>query len=694
LRRPAVRHLCLGASRVSLLALALLSPAGIAGAQTAPAVSQAVESRTYLPAEFARFAPQNALDMLNQVPGFTIRSAVVERGLGEATGNVLLNGERISNKSDDIFAQLQRVPAGNVVRIEIRDGATMGIPGLSGQVANVVIKAARITGRYSYRPEFRQYFTDPVLTRFDVSVSGERGPVEYTLGLENQVNHSGAGGDTVILNGAGALTERRDDIWTAKTRQPRVSGRFVLHGPNDSLGNLNLSLRGITSDYVEDGFRRGPNAVDRERDVFDTREGWDYEIGGDYRFAFGPGQLKLIGLDRYVKTDLRTDVLVDYADGRPRTGARSTRASEERERILRGEYQWKQGPADWEISAEAAFNSLDSAARLFNLEPGGGYSEIAFPNATAQVEESRYEAIASYGRALTPALSIRLAAGGEFSELAQIGGGGQTRSFWRPKGQFTAVWQYDPDTRLNFRIQRRVGQLNFFDFLASVNLSDDRETAANPDLVPPQSWEIELETARKHGAWGNSTARLYTHLVEDIIDFIPIGEEGEAVGNLDSAQRYGIELRNTTNLDPMGWRGVRIDSRLWLQLTRVEDPLTGETRDISSSLQQFASLNVRHDVPETDWAYGGSVSHQRNAPTYRLTEVSRSWEIPVFGSVFVEHKDVWGLTVRASVANIFYGESYLYRRGYAGRRTDPISFIEIRDRTIGPIFSFDVRGKF
>jgi hypothetical protein len=41
------------------------------------------------------------------------------------------------------------VPASNVVRIEIRDGATLGIPGLSGQVANVVVKAARITGRYS-----------------------------------------------------------------------------------------------------------------------------------------------------------------------------------------------------------------------------------------------------------------------------------------------------------------------------------------------------------------------------------------------------------------------------------------------------------------------------------------------------------------------------------------------------------------
>jgi hypothetical protein len=247
-----------------------------AGAQPAsPAAAPSAENRTFTPADFARFAPQNALDMLNQVPGFAIRSASVERGLGEATGNVLLNGERISNKSDDIFAQLQRVPASNVVRIEIRDGATLGIPGLSGQVANVVVKAARISGRYSYRPEARQYFTDPVLTRFDASVSGERGPVEFTLGFENQVNHSGAGGDTVILNAAGGLTERREEVFTGKTRQPRVSGRFVFDGPDDSLGNLNLSLRALDYDYVEDGVRIGSGLPDRDRDYTQNQEGWD-----------------------------------------------------------------------------------------------------------------------------------------------------------------------------------------------------------------------------------------------------------------------------------------------------------------------------------------------------------------------------------------------------------------------------------
>jgi hypothetical protein len=34
------------------------------------------------------------------------------------------------------------------------------------------------------------------------------------------------------------------------------------------------------------------------------------------------------------------------------------------------------------------------------------------------------------------------------------------------------------------------------------------------------------------------------------------------------------------------------------------------------------------------------------------------------------------------------------RTVYLGRRTDPINFIERRDRLIGPIFSFQVRGKF
>ena len=64
-----------------------------------------------------------------------------QRGLGQASENVLINGERIANKSGGAVDQLQRTPAANVERIEIVDAASLGIAGLSGQVANVILKA-------------------------------------------------------------------------------------------------------------------------------------------------------------------------------------------------------------------------------------------------------------------------------------------------------------------------------------------------------------------------------------------------------------------------------------------------------------------------------------------------------------------------------------------------------------------------
>ena len=123
--------------------------------------------QVYAPADFARYAPKNAYDMLIQVPSFQIRDNENLRGLGQATGNVLFNGERPSNKGDDMYTQLSRIPAGNVERIEIVDGATLDIPGLSGQVANIVYRADAFSGQFSWKPEFRPHYADPLFTRAD-----------------------------------------------------------------------------------------------------------------------------------------------------------------------------------------------------------------------------------------------------------------------------------------------------------------------------------------------------------------------------------------------------------------------------------------------------------------------------------------------------------------------------------------------
>jgi hypothetical protein len=581
------------------------------------------------------------------------------------------------------------------VRIEIADAATLGISGLSGQVANIIVRADTVSGQFSYSPEFRTNFTDPVLTRFSVSVSGKRGPVEYTLGLENQAGGGGAGGPTLIFNGDGTLRESRRDIFTVVANQPRGSARFVIDGPGSSIGNLNMIYREFWVDFLENGVRTRPGRLPFNRDAFTYDKGHNYEIGGDFEFALGDGRMKVIGLQRSSHSVLDDRVITTFQDGRPQQGSFFGRESTDLERIGRGEYRWKMWGADWQVSAEAAFNALDTASELGRLRSDGTIEPIPFPGSAARVEEARYEGILSYGRRLSPSLSFQLAAGAEFSRLSQIGANGLTREFIRPKGQLTVAWTPDPKTTVNFRLQRRVGQISFFDFVSSVNLRDDRENEGNVNLVPPQSWEAEVEAVRRLGPWGSTTLRLYYHQIQDVIDVIPIGANGQGVGNVDSARRVGIDSRSTITFDPIGLPGARMDLRLLLQHTEVEDPLTGELRPISGTTQRAAELSLRYDIPKSDWAVGGGASYSKQALSYRLTEFGLQTEGPVFGNLFVENKDVFGLTVRASVGNIFDARSTWDRTVFTGRRNNSaIDFVERRDRLIGPIFSFQIRGKF
>ena len=61
-------------------------------------------------AQFARFSPQTAADVVAQIPGFSVTNVSNDRGLGEASQNVLINGQRITGKGNDANAVLRRIP--------------------------------------------------------------------------------------------------------------------------------------------------------------------------------------------------------------------------------------------------------------------------------------------------------------------------------------------------------------------------------------------------------------------------------------------------------------------------------------------------------------------------------------------------------------------------------------------------------
>ncbi len=658
----------------------------------------------YLPADFARFAPKTAFDMLGNVPGFHIQDGDPDaevRGLGQANVNVTINGERVALKSETISDRLTKISASKVVRIEIVDGASLKIPGLSGQVANIVTAPGGMSGQFSWEPRFRPGYVGDRWFGGSVSVNGTAGKLEYTLALANPGGTGATRGPTEITDADGDPIEHRVSRLRVMNNFPKVSGTLKWDGPGSSVGNFNASYERGYSDLHDDQQRTRADRDDRHLD-YDTRERtYEYEIGGDFEFALGPGRLKLIGLERYEHGNYREDFVLTPLDGDPPPfGNRYTNVSESGEHIGRGEYSWKMLGGDWQLAAEAAFNRYHGVAHLYDLDEVGVFVDIPFPAGTGGVTEDRYEAILTHSRQLAGNLALQIGAGAEYSKLAQTGSQGLTRTFQRPKGSASLAWTPEKGLDISLKLARVVGQLAFSDFLARVDLDDGNGSAGNNQLVPPQSWEADLEAKKDLGKWGSTTLKVYGKWYEDYIDWVVFpgddpGELFESRGNIEKARLYGIDWTSTFNFDPLGWKGAKLDFRANVDFPSIRDPITGENRSFSGWNDTYINGDLRHDIPNSDWAWGLGFEHFNANPYFRLSEVGLDYEGPTYTYGFVENKDVLGLTVRMQVFNLTNGRHFVHRTVYDGYRGQgPVLFHEDTDERVGLIYTLTVKGTF
>jgi hypothetical protein len=475
-----------------------------------------------------------------------------------------------------------------------------------------------------------------------------------------------------------------------------MQAKFGLDGPGSSVGNLTLGYSPYWGPVSRRDRRFFVTGETRSRNNRQTLVGWYGDINADYDFALGPGRLKLIGLRHHDHEPLVvTQVLRFDSTGADPDGVRFSRNSHIDETVGRGEYRWKTGRNDWQVSLERAFNSLDQKGGLFELQPDGRFLEVPFPEGTGKVTEVRYEGIGTLSRPLASNLDLQVAAGAEISTLDRVPDDQPARKFFRPKGSVVLGWRPAKGWDVSLKLRRRVGQISFYDFLAQPQLSQDRENAGNPDLVPPQSWEVETEFAHDLGAWGKTRLNLHYYRVQDIVDVIPIGVDGQGVGNLPRADRFGAESTSTIQFDPIGWKGAKLDLTAGFERTSVADPLTGDKRAISGVQDRWGTAQIRHDVPGTPFAWSAYVQYRHYAKNYFLTEVYRSLDLPWIAGFYVEHKALFGLKVRATVDNVFNGRHLLNRTVYTGfRNSHPIAFIEKHDQLVGPIFVLSVKGSF
>ncbi|MFN4025068.1 MAG: TonB-dependent receptor plug domain-containing protein [Hyphomonas sp.] len=678
-----------------LAVLTLASPALASVSADAITATGGTARTAYTPEDFARYAPSTALDMVRRIPGFAVVSDNSgNRGFGQARGNVLINGQRVSAKSNGAEAALGRIAAARVVRIEVLDGTQLDIPGLSGRVVNVTTDGAgTMDGTWRWKMRLRENLP-PAYNEGTVTLSGGKGSVSWNLEADSAPQRGASAGWRLIQDGQGNLLEQRRDDFTRVAESVSLSGSLGWKPAGGQIANLNGKI-GIWEREAKQVSKTYPIGGPEGRRLFQGAEDeWAGEIGGDYEFGLGPGRLKLIGLARHEHSPFVDRFRMGGLDGSGQFASDFQQTVDEGEYILRSEYALSTGQGrDWQISAEGAFNFLEADTRLQESIGGGPLTEVPLDLANTRVEERRGEVILTHGRQLSPRFNLQISAGAEYSELSQTGDAENKRHFTRPKGTATLSWQQSESLKLVGKVERRVGQLNFYDFISSVNLDLGNGQTGNQEIVPAQSWRYSLEAQKDFKDWGAVTVRgLYVDL-EDAIDQVPIGN-GAGPGNIDGASAIGFETESTLKLTPLGFNGAELTIKGRLYDTSADDPVTGEARAINGHLVYDYTAELRQDVPDTDWAWGIVTEGFKAEPYHQLREVSLGSNNLPFVFAYVEHKDLAGMTAKAAIGNLTNQRDQFWRHVYAPDRSGTLIRSEHYARGFGPIFTLELKGTF
>ena len=673
------------------LALLSASPAALAQA-VQPVAETPQQAEIYPPAYFEQFAPQTAADMVAQIPGFDIRGGGGdERGFGQASLNILINGRRPSSKSSGANDILSRIPASNVKRIEIVQGETLDIPGLSGPVANIFARTGELSGSWNYAVRFEKG-TQPQLGDGGVNFSAKRGQLEIVGAINSGQFTFTEDGEEQFFDGAGSVTQDRIEKISFNTQQPSANLNLTLAQDNGHIANLNLSTsRRNRNTIVSEIFDDREDAALSGRSVANVTEDRNaFEVGADYALpltALGQnGQLKLIGLygeqrDNFISA-------FDFDDGAPgRTVQLFDQDETSTEAITRAEYTWSSAAGhDWAASIEGALNVLDSDSE-FSVNAG------AISPDAIRVEEDRAQVNLSRSWQANERLSLQTSLGAEYSTITVASTDQPSESFFRPKGFINASYKLDETYTLRAQGERSVGQLDFGDFVSTVSLAEGVETEGG-NVVPEQKWEAEVELVRQDATGLSGRVKLFYDIIEDPIQRVLFADGTQGPGNLETdAHLYGVEANLTWVLDEYV-KGLRIGTELLWQGSDIDDPVTGQARPISNQRLWDYEIDVRYDIPNTPYAIEAEIEQGQRQDNFRIDERLEATFIRPEFEVAVIHKTLLGMQWTAKLQNIVDFEFQRERRIFDTTREGDLLQRQFTKRQRGQRFSIEVTDTF
>ncbi|HEY8434506.1 MAG TPA: TonB-dependent receptor [Sphingomicrobium sp.] len=612
----------------------------------APAATQPSRTTAYDAAFFNKYAPRTALDIVQRIPGFTLdlgnnNNGADVRGFAGVAGNVVINGQRPSTKSEPLDAYLSRIPASRVKRVEVGPGDIFGADYVSkSQVANLILVEGGkggISGETTVSAE--RHYTGKITPTASGTVSLTHGPSTFNIAGDTAwVDETEEGADVVTDPATGELIEFRRKVNVTNNYSPFVSASWALdEGPTKS---ANLNFR-----YHFDRFHLfqtakvfpsdGPEHDDTLVEHYPTKS---FEIGGDVTRPLAGGAIKFVGLATRQRRHTLDELDIGNLGHTEVVGGFQQLSQSQRNETL-GRLTWSNPKLlgfQFETGAEVAWNTLDFNLDLFGIDENGNKTRVDLPLDNARVTELRGEFWVNGSRPLTKTLRMDVGLNYEISQLKVSGDATANRKLGFPKPSITLDWEPGSGWHSQLILRRTVAQLDFFDFISVADLASSQVSGGNANLQPQRSWEGRFSVEHPLFKQGKARLELGYNLISLLQDRILTPDGFDAPGNIGTGRQSFADLTLDAPLDRF-WKGLRVKLHGNVQRTRVQDPISGELRDFSGFFPSWEwDADIRRDLGKL--SYGVTAGDNGRTTIFRTDVLDTRWNGGVFASAFVEYR--------------------------------------------------------
>ena len=667
--------------------LALVASPAVGAEEPAPAPASNTASNSVIgyPASFfAAMGLNTAYDMVQRVPGFTVDDGSAVRGFAGAAGNVLIDGQRPTSKTDDLISVLSRIPSSQVERIDLIRG---GAPGIDMQGKAVVTNVIRRSGEGfsgvasigGYKPEAIPF--DP---RIKLEGTWRNDGRILSVSLLAQRYHSDAAGNGPhdIFGPAGqrldaSATHNTDLGWTyigtSDYEAPLFGGKFKL--------NLTLEDQPFVKTST-DNFAVAGTMVEKDR-----QDQTAAELGQHYERALSNELgLELLGLE-HVNRNGSTSLFTTATDRQ-----QFSLASHGGEAIGRGILHWRPSTGlTVDSGGEFAYNWLSTVTRFSD----NGVA-IHVPAADVLVQEQRGEIFAKATWQALPSLALEGEVRDEQSTISSSGDVVLSKPLTFIKPRLLVTWSPEAEDQLRLRVEREVGQLDFNNLVANAALNGSGIAAGNPNLLPQRDWAFEVAYDRHFWDSGVVSLTLRHLILQDVVDRVPVFAPSgtfDEPGNIGGAREDDLVGSFNLPLDRLGLEHMVIRGLGTWRFSQVTDPATGQPRVISGQHPLDAELHFSQDIAAWNLNWGVDATFGYLERFYRFDEIDSN-RYNTVATVFVQYQPQPDLsllftldTTRRSLEST--------RQIFAGTRgIDPLTLIDFQDRKFGVISYIRLRKTF